>query len=202
MRYDITHHPERDRWYLDASWSADTPALPSLDPLAASGARLLSVDLNANHLAACVVDACGNSIGQPLTVLTALSGPAAQRDGRLRQVISELIHLAHRHGCAGIAIENLGFADARATGRETKGPRPPAHGTASPPRTAGTPPTGGKTRGDPGDQHALFPAPNTVRGAPGPSPGPAHGDSLISATRPGAVRISPLRSVGHTERRT
>ncbi|MGP3960521.1 IS200/IS605 family accessory protein TnpB-related protein [Nonomuraea sp. 3N208] len=286
VRYDITYDPERDRWYLDASWSADTPALPSPDQLAASGARLLSVDLNADHLAACVVDACGNPIGQPITIPTALSGPASRRDGRLRQAIGELIDLAHRHGCAGIAIENLGFADARATGRETMGrgrrgksfrrtvagiptarfrerlrgmayhrglvvvavdpaytsrwggqhwqrplqqqtkqnnentatrhhaaavaigrrafghgirrrpgvtarhqrmatrratgqtaPRPPAHGTASPPRTAGTPPEGGKTCRDPGDQHALFPAPKTVRGAPGPSPGPVHGDS-------------------------
>ncbi|MGP3914123.1 IS200/IS605 family accessory protein TnpB-related protein [Nonomuraea sp. 10N515B] len=121
VRYDITYHPERDRWYLDASWSADTLAPPSPDQLTASGARLLSVDLNADHLAACVVDACGNPIGQPITIPTALSGPASRRDGRLRQAISELIRLAHRHGCAGFAIENLGFDDARATGRETMG---------------------------------------------------------------------------------
>ncbi|WP_327580859.1 transposase [Nonomuraea sp. NBC_00507] len=121
VRYDITYEPERDRWYLDASWSADTPTLPSPGRLAASGARLLSVDLNGDHLAACVVDACGNPIGQPITIRTELTGPASQRDGRLRQAISDLIHLAHRHGCTGIAIENLGFDDARATGRENMG---------------------------------------------------------------------------------
>ncbi|WP_211369889.1 transposase [Nonomuraea turkmeniaca] len=290
VRYDITHDPDRDRWYLDASWSTDAPALPCPDQLAASGARLLSVDLNADHLAACVVDACGNPIGQPITIPTVLTGPASQRDGRLRQAISELIHLAHQHHCAGIAIENLGFADARATGRETMGrgkrgktfrrtvagiptarfrerlrgmayhrgllvvavdpaytsrwgaqhwqrplqqqtkqntqqntenmvtrhhgaavaiarrafghgirrrpgvtarhqrmaarratgqtaSRPPAHGTASPQRTAGTPPEGGKTCRSPGDQLTPLPAPKTVRGAPGPNPGPVYGDA-------------------------
>ncbi|MGP3963984.1 IS200/IS605 family accessory protein TnpB-related protein [Nonomuraea sp. 3N208] len=290
VRYDITHNPDRDRWYLDASWSSDTPPLPSPDQLAASGARLLSVDLNSDHLAACIVDTCGNPIGRPLTIPTELSGPASRRDGHLRQAISDLIDLALWHGCAGIAIENLGFDDARATGRETMGrgrrgksfrrtvagiptarfrerlrgmayhrglvviavdpaytsrwgaqhwqrplqqqtkqntkqntentvtrhhaaavaigrrafghgirrrpgvtarhqrmatrratgqtaPRPPAHGTASPPRTAGTPTGGGKTCRSPSDQPALFPAPKTVRGAPGPSPGPVHGDS-------------------------
>ncbi|MFI6736317.1 IS200/IS605 family accessory protein TnpB-related protein [Nonomuraea sp. NPDC050451] len=121
VRYDITHDPARDRWYLDASWSADTAALPSPDQLADSGARLLAVDLNADHLAACVVDACGNPIGEPITVSTELTGPTSRRDGRLRRAISELIHLAHQHHCTGIAIENLGFDHARAAGRETMG---------------------------------------------------------------------------------
>ncbi|MER5179214.1 hypothetical protein ABT009_12735 [Streptomyces sp. NPDC002896] len=53
--------------------------------------------------------------------LTAPCGPAATRDGRLRTAISQLIALARQHGCAGIAIEDLGFAEARATGRETMG---------------------------------------------------------------------------------
>ncbi|RVX38339.1 hypothetical protein EDD27_0635 [Nonomuraea polychroma] len=283
VRYDITHHSDRDRWYLDASWSADTPTLLPPDQLATSWSRLLSVDLNGDHLAACVVDACGNPIGEPITIPTALSGPAPQRDGRLRQAISELIRLAHQHGCAGIAIENLGFDDARATGRETmgRGKRgktfrrtvagiptarfrerlrgmayhrgllvvavdpaytskwgsqhwqrplqqqtklttatrhhgaavaigrrafghgirrrpgvtaghqrmaarratgqtascPSAQGAATPLRTAGTPAGGGKTYRGPSDQLALFPAPKTVRGAPGPSLGPVRGDA-------------------------
>ncbi|MET7335529.1 IS200/IS605 family accessory protein TnpB-related protein [Nonomuraea sp. NPDC005650] len=121
VRYDIVQDPVRDRWYLDASWSADTPALPSTEQLAASGARLLGVDLNADHLAVCVIDACGNPIGEPITIPTALTGPAAQRDGRLRQAISDLIRIARQHGCAGIAIENLGFDDARNIGRESMG---------------------------------------------------------------------------------
>lgn len=52
---------------------------------------------------------------------TDLTGPADRRDGRLRTAISELIRLARAHDCAGIAIENLGFDDARTIGRETMG---------------------------------------------------------------------------------
>lgn len=121
VRYDIVCDPDRGRWYLDASWSTPATPLPTPAELAATGVRLLAVDLNAGHLAACVVDAHGNPVGQPITVLTDLTGPTSQRDGRLRQAISELIRLAKRHGCAGLAIENLGFTDARATGRETMG---------------------------------------------------------------------------------
>ncbi|MBV9025844.1 MAG: hypothetical protein JO362_19095 [Streptomycetaceae bacterium] len=111
----------RGRWYLDASWSTQTAELPTPVELAAGGARLLGVDLNADHLAACVLDVHGNPVGQPITIATELTGPASQRDGRLRAAISELIAIAETHGCAGIAIENLCFTDARATGRETMG---------------------------------------------------------------------------------
>ncbi|MGW2742140.1 hypothetical protein [Streptomyces sp. NPDC001450] len=50
-----------------------------------------------------------------------LTGSTATRDGRLRAAISDLIALAHERGCAAIAIEDLGFAEARATGRESMG---------------------------------------------------------------------------------
>ncbi|MCQ8832350.1 hypothetical protein [Streptomyces malaysiensis] len=121
VRYDITCDPARGRWYLDASWTADTAEPPNLDEVKAPGARLLGVDLNADHLAACVLDRHGNPIGEPVTIPLDLTGPAATRDGRLRAAISGLIALAHEHGCVGIAIEDLGFADARVTGRETMG---------------------------------------------------------------------------------
>ncbi|WP_260618479.1 hypothetical protein [Streptomyces sp. WAC07149] len=121
VRYDITLDPVRGRWYLDASWSTPESVLPTPVELAATGVRLLAVDLNAGHLAACVIDAHGNPVGRPFTVLTDLTGPTSRRDGRLRQAVSELIHLAKANGCAGLAIENLGFDDARATGRETMG---------------------------------------------------------------------------------
>ncbi|MFZ3498554.1 hypothetical protein ACODT5_35895 [Streptomyces sp. 5.8] len=121
VRYDIVYDPERGRWHLDASWSTPKAVLPTPAELAATGVRLLAVDLNADHLAACVVDAHGNPVAQPITVPTDLTGPTSQRDGRLRQAISELIHLAKLHDCAGLAIENLGFDDARSTGRETMG---------------------------------------------------------------------------------
>jgi hypothetical protein len=121
VRYDVTFDPSRGRWYLDASWTTGNTTLPALADLAEGGARLLGVDLNADHLAACVVDAHGNPVGTPRTVALQLTGPAATRDGRLRAAITHLIHLAKQHDCAGIAIENLGFADARHTGRETMG---------------------------------------------------------------------------------
>ncbi|MFD9334096.1 hypothetical protein ACFWBF_06710 [Streptomyces sp. NPDC060028] len=123
VRYDITHDAVRDRWYLDASWSTAKTVLPTPGELAATGVRirLLAVDLNAGHLAACVVDAHGNPVGEPITVPTDLIGPTSQRDGRLRAAITELIDVARTNGCAGLAIEDLGFADARDTGRETMG---------------------------------------------------------------------------------
>ncbi|MFC9910120.1 hypothetical protein [Streptomyces sp. NPDC127197] len=121
VRYDITCDPARGRWYLDASWTVGTVVPPTPDELKALGRPLLGVDLNADHLAAYVLDPHGNPIGEPLTVPLELTGPAATRDGRLRAAIGDLIALARAHGCAGIAMENLGFADARATGRETMG---------------------------------------------------------------------------------
>ena len=47
--------------------------------------------------------------------------PATTRDARVREAITTLIHTAQARGCAALAIENLNFADARATGRETMG---------------------------------------------------------------------------------
>ncbi|MCX5607763.1 hypothetical protein OHB39_09270 [Streptomyces sp. NBC_00047] len=286
VRYKIACDPERGRWYLDASWPTPHTVLPTPVELAASGVRLLAVDLNADHLAACVVDAHGNPVGEPVTVPTALTGPSSQRDGRLRAAITTLIDLARANDCAGLAIENLGFADTRATGRETMGrgkrgktfrrivaglptakfrerlsgmahhagllvvavdpaytsrwgaqhwqhplqqqskttvvtghhaaataigrralghgarrrpgvtahdqrivarratgqtvPRPRARGTASPPRTTGTPHQGTKTCWSRSDQLVLFPVSKTVRETPGtrrPAPGPVHRDS-------------------------
>src|SRR5262249_62424501 len=100
------------RWYRDAPWSTAGPRLPTAAALAETGVRLLGVDLNADHLAGCVVDAHGNPVGQPITIGTDLTGPAGQRDGRLRAAVSELLDLAHRHGCAGLAVEDPGVHDA------------------------------------------------------------------------------------------
>ncbi|MGW0828763.1 hypothetical protein [Streptomyces sp. NPDC002845] len=121
VRYDIVHDPVRGRWYLDVSWSADTAVLPTPEELRAFGERTIGIDLNADHLAAYVLDAHGNPIGQPRTILLDLTGPTSQRDGRLRTAITQLIALAKQHDCAGIVVENLNFDDARATGRETMG---------------------------------------------------------------------------------
>jgi hypothetical protein len=123
VRYDLTFDPERGRWYADASWrTPDTPA-SSLEEL--TRRPVLAADLNAGHIAACVVTPDGNPAGPPVTVPLNLTGlPASARDGRLRAAISELIRIARAHGCAAIAVENLDFAEARAEGRERTGNRP------------------------------------------------------------------------------
>ncbi|MEU4159229.1 hypothetical protein [Actinoplanes sp. NPDC026670] len=120
VRYDISFDPDPDRgrWYLDASWSAPTQAV-GLDALA--GGRMLGIDLNADHLAAYVIDGHGNPVGAPITIPLEMTGPASQRDGRLRAAIGEVLRQAKAHGCSAIGIENLGFTDAGHTGRETMG---------------------------------------------------------------------------------
>jgi IS605 OrfB family transposase len=120
VRYDITYDPERDRWYLDASW-ATTPEPPaSIEELRAG--RVLGVDLNADHLACCVLDAAGNPVGAPASIDVLTTGLAAsRRDGRVRAAITGLLDYAQRQNCSAVVVENLDFADARATGRETLG---------------------------------------------------------------------------------
>ena len=120
VRYDITYHPKRDRWYLDASWTHPRRPIPTLEKLA--GFPRVAVDLNADHLACWVVDPTGNPVGRPVTIPLDLEDERSTiRDGRLRAAISQLITLAKAHGCRAIAIEDLHFAQARAEGRETFG---------------------------------------------------------------------------------
>ena len=123
IRYDVTFDPVKNRWYLDASWRMPQAPAPSLEHL--RQARVLAVDLNHGHLAAWIVTPDGNPQDPPVTVPLDLAGlPAAQRDGRLRAAVSELIRLAREHGCRAIAVEDLDFAGARAEGRERSRNRP------------------------------------------------------------------------------
>ena len=120
VRYDISVDAARGRWYLDASWAitADPPA--ELDQLRQG--RVLGVDLNADHLAACVLDASGNPVAQPVTIGVEVHGlRASRRDGHLRAAITALLDTAQQHRCSAVVVENLNFADARAAGRETMG---------------------------------------------------------------------------------
>jgi hypothetical protein len=120
VRYDISFDPDRGRWYLDASWKIAAEPVPELDELRAG--PVLGVDLNADHLAACVLDSSGNPIGKPVTIAVDTAGlRASRRDGRVRAAISALLDLAGQQNCAAIVVENLNFAEARATGRETLG---------------------------------------------------------------------------------
>jgi hypothetical protein len=120
VRYDIIFDPAKGRWYLDASWRLLKATPPTLEQLRQG--RALGVDLNADHLDAWVLDPSGNPAGPPRTIPLDLDGqPASIRDGRLRAAISAILRLATADRCQSIMIENLDFADARRTGRETLG---------------------------------------------------------------------------------
>jgi IS605 OrfB family transposase len=120
VRYDISYDPARGRWYLDASWKTSPEPAAALDELRTG--PVLGVDLNADHLAACVLDSSGNPVGEPATIAVDTAGlKAPRRDGRVRAAISALLDHAQRQDCAAIVVENLDFTDARASGRETLG---------------------------------------------------------------------------------
>ena len=121
VRYDISYDCSRGRWYLDASWKQDAVVVaPSIEELRTG--PVLGVDLNADHLAACVLDGSGNPVGGPVTVPVATAGLAAsRRDGRVRAAITALLDAAAHAGCTAVVIENLDFADTRAIGREAMG---------------------------------------------------------------------------------
>jgi len=120
VRYDVSVDPARGRWYVDASWGCSPEPAAELDELRQD--RVLGVDLNDGHLAACVLDASGNPIGEPVSIDVATAGLAAShRDGRVRAAITALLNHAEQLQCRAIVIENLDFADARAAGRDTLG---------------------------------------------------------------------------------
>ena len=120
VRYDISYDPAKDRWHLDASWKQDTVVAASIEQLRTG--PVLGVDLNADHLAGCVLDGSGNPIGAPVTIPVATAGLKASRhDGRVRAAITALLDAGEHAGCTAVVIENLDFADARAAGRDTMG---------------------------------------------------------------------------------
>jgi hypothetical protein len=120
VRYDISYQPDRDRWYLHASWRIPRGTPPNLQELRRQ--RALGVDLNARHLDAWVLDVSGNPVGPPHTVPLELDGqPASTRDGYLREAISTILRLAIANDCRSLIVEDLDFTDARQTGRESLG---------------------------------------------------------------------------------
>jgi hypothetical protein len=120
VRYDITLNPDRQRWYLAASWTVQPDPIPSVERAVADG--VVAVDLNADHLACRTIDHHGNPVGSPVTIPLELAGlPQATRDGRLRAAVSAVLELAQAHGVQAVVIEDLEFAGARAAGREMLG---------------------------------------------------------------------------------
>lgn len=123
LRYDPEARKGRGVWYLDASWATNPDPLPYLEQLRSH--PTVGVDLNAGWIAAHTVDASGNPLGRPVAIPIPQQGPRRRRLGQLRAAITELLDTAEASGCLSVTIEDLDFADARDTGRETlgRGPR-------------------------------------------------------------------------------
>jgi IS605 OrfB family transposase len=127
VSYTITRQPDRGGVYLSASWAL--PSVPSwvdrdegdagADVCAAG--PVVGVDLNDGHIALRRLDRHGNPVGAARRINIDLTGSTGRRDAQLRHAITGLLHYARQHGIAAIAVEDLNFADARATGRETMG---------------------------------------------------------------------------------
>jgi len=82
----------------------------------------IGVDLNAGHLSLWRLEASGNPVGTPKEVPLAMDGhTTSTRDGHLRAAISETLRYARECGVQAIVVEDLGFDDGRAIGRETMG---------------------------------------------------------------------------------
>jgi hypothetical protein len=125
VSYAIARKPGRAGRYPNAAWAclptaSDATCLPSPHGVHADG-PVAGVDLNGDHLAGRRLDAHGNPVGRPHRVDLDLSGSSARRDAQVRQAITRLIHFALGHGIDNVTVEDLDFADARATGRETMG---------------------------------------------------------------------------------
>ena len=123
VAYDVVF-AETDRVYLDASFTpAPSSGVLGLDDLLAlTHLRVLSLDLNHGFLAPAVLDRAGNPIKRLTHIpLVTEDLPTLQRDGHLREAITEALDLAERHRCRLVAVENLGFGEMRATGRERYG---------------------------------------------------------------------------------
>jgi hypothetical protein len=127
VSYTITRTSGRAGRYLSASW-----AIPSVPYWVGQQGRkggddryttgpVVGVDLNDGHLAVRRLDAHGNPAGSAERIDVDLSGSSARRDAQVRHAITCLIRYTQRHHITAIAVEDLDFADARATGRETMG---------------------------------------------------------------------------------
>jgi len=51
VRYDVSFHPDRHRWYLDASWKLPRTTTPPIEELRGKG--VLAVDVNAGTWPPC-----------------------------------------------------------------------------------------------------------------------------------------------------
>jgi hypothetical protein len=120
VRYDILYSSDKNRWYLDASWTYSPQALPTV--VEATARDVVAVDLNSGHLACWTVDGDGNPSGSPHSISFASPNPTSSAlDGRVRSAVSETISLARARGCRAVAIEDLNLDDLKAGSRERHG---------------------------------------------------------------------------------
>jgi IS605 OrfB family transposase len=119
VAYRIHHHPDKNRWYLDASWQRPVQPVASLDTLQTG--EVIGVDMNADHLAAWRLDTYGNPLGKPRTFAYDLVGDAGRRDAQVRHALTRLLRWAVRSGVRVIAVEDLDFTDSKT--REQHGRR-------------------------------------------------------------------------------
>jgi hypothetical protein len=125
VSYALTRKPGRSGVYLTAAWATPVETFSvtagTADGEVLAAGPVVAVDLNAGHLAIRRLDAHGNPVGSPWRIDFGLTGTAARRDAQVRHAITRLIRYSLRHGTGTIAVEDLNFADARQTGRETMG---------------------------------------------------------------------------------
>lgn len=127
ISYTTTRKAGRAGVYLTASWAI--PSLPywaGRDDSAAghdvrASGPVVGVDLNDGHLAVRRLDEYGNPVGVAKRIDIDLTGSSSRRDAQVRHAITQLVHYTRRHAIGTIAVEDLNFADARTTGRETMG---------------------------------------------------------------------------------
>lgn len=111
VAYRIHLDVQRDRWYIDASWTRkELPAVP-LDALRDGG--VIGIDLNADHLAAWRLDRQGNPLGAPRRFDYELSGSAPHRDAQIRHALTRMLHWAQDSGAQAVAVEDLDFTDSK-----------------------------------------------------------------------------------------
>jgi IS605 OrfB family transposase len=126
MSYAITRRPGRGGRYLTAAWACTPPTsdimcAQSPNDEVRAGGPVVGVDLNDGHLAVRRLDEHGNPVGRPERIDVDLTGSSARRDAQVRHAITRLLRYSDRYGVGTVAVEDLDFADARTTGRETMG---------------------------------------------------------------------------------
>ncbi|MFJ2899990.1 IS200/IS605 family accessory protein TnpB-related protein [Streptomyces sp. NPDC087218] len=111
VAYRIHRDVDRDRWYVDASWTIPPTKTIPVETALAHG--VIGVDTNADHLAAWRLDTHGNPIGQPRRFFYDLSGTANHRDAQVRHALSRLLNWARTCGVTAVAVEDLDFTDSK-----------------------------------------------------------------------------------------